>query len=192
MSERPVSCSSACPHLLAPLPADQARVATGILFILKPIIDSAAPILHTLQVHVAAGQPVELAAQGAGAEQLAAAPVHLGQELEPLELLLRDESGAPSCTCGCQPVAAAGAAAPRRVGCAVLHLRLRCSAPAGAPSSPCKCPPAAAPSNTHGARPLSQHTNPHFVSSQIQLLFPTISVNLFQLRGSAAAAVAWR
>jgi hypothetical protein len=45
-------------------------------------------------VRVAAAQPVEVQAEGAGFDTLSSSTVHLGQELEPFLVLLKDEAGA--------------------------------------------------------------------------------------------------
>jgi hypothetical protein len=50
-----------------------------------------------LEVVVAAGQPEIIAVEGAGFDMLAAGAVHLGQVLEPLHVLLKDDAGASCC-----------------------------------------------------------------------------------------------
>jgi hypothetical protein len=68
-----------------------------VLHLLKPVANTAAPITHMLEVVVAAGQPEIIAVEGAGFDMLAAGPVHLGQVLEPLHVLLKDDAGGSCC-----------------------------------------------------------------------------------------------
>jgi hypothetical protein len=65
----------------------------GVIHLLKPVPNAGSPIVHMLEVVVAAGQPETIAVEGAGSDTLAAGPVHLGQVLEPLHLLLKDDGG---------------------------------------------------------------------------------------------------
>ena len=73
---------------------DRSLRRAGVLHVLKPVVDAAAPIVHALEVQVASGQPVVLAAEGPGADSIAAGHVHLGQTLDTLRLLLKDDAGA--------------------------------------------------------------------------------------------------
>ena len=79
----------------------------GILYVLKPVIDAAAPVTYAIEVNVAAGQPVALRVEGEGYDALAAAPMHLGQTLPPFDVLLVDDAGAlaPMCDAAWHEVA---------------------------------------------------------------------------------------
>lgn len=66
----------------------------GVLHLLKPIVDPASPIMHAIEVNVAAGQPVEVAVEGPGIEELCTSVLHLGQVLQPFKILLQDDAGA--------------------------------------------------------------------------------------------------
>ena len=65
-----------------------------MMHLLMPIVDASKPIVHTMEVEVAAGQPVALQATGAGAQALLSAPLHLGQVLDPFNVSLVDAAGA--------------------------------------------------------------------------------------------------
>lgn len=66
---------------------------------LQPVLDARQPIAHMMEVVVSAGQPVSLEIAGAAAELLAACPVHLGQQVGALEVLLKDEFGRAPAAC---------------------------------------------------------------------------------------------
>ena len=65
----------------------------GVLHLLKPIVEPSNPIMHAIEVNVAAGQPVEVSAEGPGIDELCTSVLHLGQVLEPFRILLKDDAG---------------------------------------------------------------------------------------------------
>eukprot|EP00892_Ulva_mutabilis_P012666 jgi/Ulvmu1/9772/UM056_0012.1 len=68
----------------------------GILYLLQPVIDPAQPIAFMMELIVCAGQPVVVDVSGAGPEFLASSALHLGQELPPVAITLRDDEGNPN------------------------------------------------------------------------------------------------
>jgi hypothetical protein len=74
-----------------------------VLYLLKPVINPAYPIVYAMEVDVAAGQPEQLHVEGPGVDALTMGALHLGQVLEPIHVLLKDDGGAappwqPHCT----------------------------------------------------------------------------------------------
>lgn len=64
-----------------------------MLYLLQPTVDVTQPITFMMELVVSAGQPVSVDVDGPGPELLANSALHLGQELPPVAITLRDDEG---------------------------------------------------------------------------------------------------